>query len=162
MEKALESLEKNSKQCPELTFEQKYWLNCESIDSMCCIPKDTVKILIDTANLNRFKKYVIQNKPLECVVEFILQKSLKECNLKEIVDGLMIAFKISHLFDTVDYKDNGDYYMLILTHSLGLNNSKLNIITLESVFKTYGVNIDSIVSEKTVFIKLFKINSYDS
>jgi len=156
LEIALECLENSSKQCPELTFEQKYWLGCESIDSMCCVQKDALKILMETVNFERFKEYVIQNKPIECVVEFFYQKSLKECSLKEVVEGLTIVFRISHLFDTVDYTDNGDHYLLALTHSLGLNNSKLNVTTFESVFITCGVNFESIISEKTIFMKVFK------
>ena len=156
LEVALECLENKSKQCPELTLGQKYWLSCESINSMCCIQKDALKILMETVNLERFNEYVTQNKPIECVVEYFFQKSLKECNLKEVVDGLTIVFRVSHLFDTIDYKDIGDYYMLIITHSMGLNNSKLNLKTFESVFVTYGVNFESIISEKTIIMKVFK------
>jgi hypothetical protein len=156
LELALECLENSSKQFPELTAEQKYWLACESMASMCCVQKDALRILMETANLKRFKEYVTQNKPIECVVEYFYQKPLEECSLSELVDGLAIVFKISHLFDTIDYKDNGNYYIMILTHSLGLNNSKLNLETFESVFKTYGINVESRVSEKTIFIKILK------
>jgi len=108
--------------------------------------------------LNRWpmKEYVIKNKPMKCAVELFHQRSLQECSLKEVVDGLTIVFRTSHMFDTVDYKDNGDYYLLILSHSLGLNNSKIGLTTFESVFKTYGVNIKSRISEKTIFMKVFK------
>ncbi|WP_230629311.1 hypothetical protein [Methanosarcina barkeri] len=156
LELALECLENNSKQCPKLTIKQNIWLVWESIDAVCCVQKETLKILIETVNLERFKGYVTQNKPIECVVEFFLQKSLKECSLKEVIDGLTIVFRASHLFDTVNYKDNGDYYVLVLTHSLSLNNSKLCLTTSESVFNTYGVNVESIISEKTIFMKVFK------
>jgi hypothetical protein len=159
LEMALECLEKDSKQCPELTVKQKFWLTCESIGSVCCVQKAALKILMETVNLERFKEYVTQRKPIECVVEFFLQKSLKECSLKEVVDGLTIVFGTSHMFDTVDYKDNGDYYMLVLTHSLGLNNSKLNLTTFENIFKTYGVHFESIISENTIFMKVFKEKS---
>ena len=50
------------------------------------------------------------------------------------------------MFDTVDYMDNGDYYLLALTHSLGLNNSKLNQTTFESLFETCGANVESKIS----------------
>ena len=156
LELALECLENNSKQFPELTVEQKYWLSCESINSMCCVQKDALKILMETANFERFNEYVIQNKPIECVIEYFFQKPLKECSLKEVVDGLATVFRISHMFDTIDYKDVGDFYILIITHSLGLNNSRLNLTTIENVFKTYNVNFESIISEKTVFMKVFK------
>jgi hypothetical protein len=156
LELALEYLENNSIQFPELTFEQKFWLVFESIDSVCCIQKGALKILMETVDLKRFREYVTKNKPIECVLEYLLHKSLKECSLKEIVDGLTTIFRASHLFGTVEYNDNDDYYMLLLTHNLSLNNSKLNLITFESVFNTYGVNVESIISENTIFMKVFK------
>jgi hypothetical protein len=159
LEIALECLENNSKQYPELTVEQQFWLTCESIGSVCCVQKKALKILMETVNLDRFKEYVTQNRPIECVIEFFLQKSLKECSLKEVVDGLTIVFRTSHMFDSVEYKENSDYYMLVLIHGLGLNNSKLNLTTFESVFKTYGTYVESIISENTIFIKIFKNKS---
>ena len=59
-----------------------------------------------------------------------------------MVDGLTSVFGTSHMFDTVDYRDNGDYYLLALTHSLGLNNSKLNLTTFESlIFQFYKKSV---------------------
>jgi hypothetical protein len=156
LELALECLENNSKQFSELTVEQKNWLLSESSDSMCCVQKDALKILMETANLERFKEYVTQNRPIECILELFHQKPLQEFSLIEVVDGLTIVFRTSHLFDTINYKDNGDYFLLIISHSLGLNNSKLNLTTLESVFKIYGANFESRISEKTIFMKIFK------
>lgn len=156
LELALESLENNSKQFPELTPEQKFWLACESISSVCCVQKGALKMLMEAVDNERFKEYVTKNKPIECVVQFFLQKPLNECSLKEVVDGLTIIFGTSHMFDTVNYNDNGDYYLLALTHSLGLNSSKLNLTTFESLFETYGVNVESKISENTIFIKVFK------
>lgn len=156
LELALEGLENSSNQLSELTLGQKFWLVFESIDSVCCVQKGALKILMETVNLEHFEEYVIRKKPIECVLEYFLQKPLKECSLKEVVDGLTTVFRISHLFETVEYKDNNDYYMLLLTHNLGFNNSKLNLITFESVFKTYGINIESTISENTIFMKIFK------
>jgi hypothetical protein len=77
LELALECLENNSKQFPELTLEQKIWLLCESADSMCCVQKDALKILMETANIKRFKEYVIQNKPIECMVSYSIKNLLR-------------------------------------------------------------------------------------
>ncbi len=156
LELALDCLENNSKQYPELTTEQKFWLACESMNAVCYVQKGTLKILMETVNHERFEEYVTRNKPIECVVQFFLHKPLNECSLKEVVDGLTIVFGTSHMFDTADYKDNGDYYLLALTHSLGLNNSKLNLTMFESLFKTYGANVESKISENTIFMKVFK------
>jgi hypothetical protein len=156
LELALECLESNSKQFPELTAEQKFWLTCESISSVCCVQKGALKILMETVNIERFNGYVTKNRPIECLIEFFLQKSLKECSLKEIIDGLALLFRTSHLFETINCKDNGDYYVLALTHSMGLNNSRLNLATFESLFETYGTYVQSIISENTIFMKIFK------
>jgi hypothetical protein len=109
LELALEGLENNSNQLPELTLGQKFWLVYESIDSVCCIQKGALRILMETVNLEQFAEYVIRKKPIECVLEYFLQKPLKECSLKEIVDGLTTVFRLSHLFEKVEYKDNNDY-----------------------------------------------------
>jgi hypothetical protein len=99
---------------------------------------------------------VTKNKPIEYEIQILLQKPLNECSLEEVVNGLMIVFRTSHMFDTIDCKDNGDYYLLILTHSLGLNNSKLNLMTCKSLFITYGADIESKTSGNIIFIKVFK------
>jgi hypothetical protein len=46
--------------------------------------------------------------------------------------------------------------LLALTHSLGLNSSKLNLTTFESLFETYGASVESRISENTIFMKVFK------
>jgi hypothetical protein len=156
LELALECLENSSKQFPEFTAEQKFWLTCESISSVCCVQKGAIKIMMETVNFKRFKEYVTKNRPIECVIEFFLQKPLKECSLKEIIDGLALLFRTSHLFETINCKDNGDHYALALTHNMGLNNSRLNLETFESVFNTYDTYVESIISENTIFMKIFK------
>jgi len=81
---------------------------------------------------------------------------LQLLSLKEVVDGLVVIAKMSNWFDTLEDKDNGDHYQLIITHSLGLNNSILNKEMFESVFKTYGVKVESTISEKMIFMNIFK------
>ncbi len=76
---------------------------------------------------------------MESAVEYVLQKPLKECSLTEIMNGLIIVTNAIKWFDTAHYTDDGSHYTLRMTHSLGLNASKLNIIAFESLFKTYGV-----------------------
>lgn len=157
---ALESLENSSKPSPALTreekWEERYWICLKSTKSACFIQKDGLKILLETGNIELLKNYVTQHKPIEYTIEYYLQKPLKELSLKEVVDGLVIIAKMSNWFDTVDCMDEGGHYILILTHCLGLNGSKLNLITFESVFKTYGVKFESTVTEKMIFMKIFK------
>lgn len=70
LELALECLENNSKKYPKLTTEQKFWLACESISSICCVQKGALKILMGNVNYERFGDYVTKDKPIECVVQF--------------------------------------------------------------------------------------------
>ncbi len=102
------------------------------------------------------KEYVSQYKPVEYTTEYYFQKPLKECSLKEVIDGIVINARISNWYDTVDYTDDDGHYTLKITHSLGLNTSKLVNIAIESVFETYGAKTENTISEKTVFIKIFK------
>jgi len=160
LELALESLENSLKQSSALTqkekWEERYWICLKSTKSACFIQKDGLKILLDTPNFEQFEDYVVQHKPIEYTIEYYLQKPLKELRLKDVIEGLVTITKMSNWFDTVDCIDDGSHYALIITHCLGLNGSKLNLLTFESVFKTCGVKFESTVTEKMIFMKIFK------
>lgn len=156
LELALESLENSSKPSPALTREEKFWMAHRTVNTACFLQKDALKILVETADIKLFEEYVTRHKPIEYVIEYYFQKPLKECELKEIIEGLVVAIRMSHFFDTIDHTDNGGHYTLLFTHSLGLNASKINLMSFESMFKTYGVKFESSISEKTIFMKIFK------
>ena len=157
LEFALESLENSSKPSPELSREDKFWMAHKTVNTACFIQKDGLKMLMETADIEQFEEYVTRNKPVEYVIEYYFQKPLKECSLNEVIEGLVVGARMSHFFDTIDYTDNGGHYTLLFTHSLGLNASKINLMSFESMFKTYGVKVESTISEKTIFMKIFKI-----
>lgn len=159
LETALECLENSSKQKQALTVEEKLWMRIVSEKAACLVQKDALKMLIETTDLELQKEHVIKEKPMEYTIEYYLQKPLNECSLKEVLDGLVINARVSNWLDTVDYTDEGDYYILKMTHSLGFNTSKLIKMLDESVFKTCGIKAKSTVSEKTIFIKIFKTNN---
>lgn len=48
------------------------------------------------------------------------------------------------------------YVVVELTHEMGLKNSEICDIMIGSVFKNYGARIESKVSERGLFIKVFK------
>lgn len=156
LELALESLENSSKQRPELTREERIWLTQKSMKTICSILKDSLKVLLESANIEMFNEYLNKYKPLEYTMEYYFQKPLKEMNLKEVMEGLVIMGGMSNWFDTINYTDDGNHYTLLITHSLGLNNSKLNRRGIESLFETYGVKAESTISEKTIFMKIYK------
>jgi hypothetical protein len=156
LEHALECLENGSKQDTALTEEEKLWLRFKWANSVVIVEKDGFKTLLETADIELLNKYFTRNKPIQWLIEYYWQKSLKECNLKEVIDALVINFRMSNWFNTIDYTDDVDYYTLRITHSLGFNASKLTEMPFVSMFETYGVKVDSLISEKTVFMKIFK------
>ncbi len=157
LEYALESLENNPGQSTSVSQEEELWLRIgREIKSICLIQKDGLKELLETADIERLMECANQLKPLEYQIEYYLQKLLKECNLKEVIDGTVIIARTSNWFDTINYTDNGGYYTLKMIHSLGLNNSKLSKTMVESVFKTSGFKTESEISERSFFIKIYK------
>jgi hypothetical protein len=156
LERALECLEITSKQSQALTEEEKLWMRLSSVKTACLIQKEYLKRLMETADIELQREYITKDKPIEYTIEYYFQKPLQECSLKEVIDGLAINSRISNWFDTVDCTNDGSHYTLKITHSLGINTSKLIKMLDESVFKTYGVKVESIISEKTIFIKIFK------
>jgi len=153
---SIESLKNSSKMNQALTWEERYWTCLKSTKAACFIQKDGLRILMGSADIELFHEHVTKHKPMEYNIEYFFRKPLKECSLKEVIDGLVFIAIMSNWFDTVDYTDNISFYMLIITHSLGLNNSILNKDMFESLFKTYGVTFESTISEKTIFMKVLK------
>jgi len=156
LEIALESLENSSRQSPELTPEEKFWMRLKGAKSLVIIEKNAFKLLIETADIELLNELFTQNKIIEYTIELYFQKSLEECSLKEVIDGLMINIKITNWVDTVDYTDGGDHYNLIITHDLGFGFAKLLTIWIENMFTAYGVKTESTCSIKTIFMKIFK------
>lgn len=156
LELALENLENTSRQIPELTLEEKYWMRLKLAKSLVIIEKTAFKSLIETADIELLSELFLKNKIIEYTIEFYFRKSLKECGLKEIIDGLVINLRITSWGDTVECTDCGTHYKLIITHDLSFAFSKLVTIWIENMFKAYGVNVESIYSIKTIFIKIFK------
>lgn len=153
---ALECLENKSKQTPALTEEESVWLTQKSMKTMCTILKDNLKVLMETANVEMFNEYWNKYNPLEYTIEYYFQKPLKEISLKELIDGVVTIERMSNWFDTIDYTDDENYYTMIITHSFGLNGSRINKIGIETLFKNYGARIKSTISEKTIFMRIYK------
>ncbi|MFY1110478.1 MAG: hypothetical protein AB3K77_02145 [Methanosarcinaceae archaeon] len=155
LELALESLENSSKQGPELTLEEKYWMRLKWAKSAVIIEKNAFKLLIETTDIGLLNELFIRDKTIEYTIELYFQKPLEVCSLEEVIDGLVINLKITNWFDTV-YKEERDYYTLRMTHSMGIKFSKLIFVAVESALKTYGVKAEGIISEKTIFINIHK------
>lgn len=156
IEYALERLENGAKHYP-ISKEEEFWRRVgREPMSACLIQKDGLKMLIETADMDRFMEYAANQKPEEYLIEYYYQKSLKECSLKEIMDGIVIIARMSRWLETINYTDDGDHYTLKITHNLGIKNSKMFKIMNESVFKTYGAKTESEISERSLFTKIYK------
>jgi len=156
LEHALENLDNDIKPEMQLSPEEEIWLLAGKVKSACLIQKDGYKVILETLDLERFTDYVNRQKPLEYVLEVYCQKPLKECALKEIIEAIVINGKISNQFDIIGYSDDVDHYTLKMTHDLGINNSRLLKIVYNSVFHSYGVKVEDQISERSLFLKIFK------
>lgn len=160
IEFALENLENGSKLNPALTPEEKLWMDVGRSRLVVMLERNAFKLLIETADTDRLIELFIRDKPVEFAIEYYFQKPLKECSLKEVMDGLVINLKITNWLDTIDYTDDGSHYTLIITHSMGLAFSKLLVVSTDNMFKNYGVKTESITSTKSIFIRVFKNQCY--
>lgn len=156
LELALDNLVHISISSAALPREEQIWLALRTMDSACILQKDALKVLLKTADMELFKEYVKQNKPIEYMIEYYFQKPIKECSINEVIEGLVTNARMSHTFDTIDHTDYGSYHTLFFAHSLGLNQSKTALIVLESLFiRSCGVKAEIQISEKTVFARIF-------
>jgi hypothetical protein len=83
-------------------------------------------------------------------------KPIKNCSLKEVLDSLINVGRVVNWFDSIDYIDNNSYYTIEIIHSLGINNSKINKVMFEDLFKEYGVKMESEVTDNGIFMKVYK------
>lgn len=156
LETALESLENSAKQGHILSQEDKLWLAAKDMRSTCLIQKDVLKSLMQTADFKKIAEVMTNQKPTEYLIINHFQKPLTKCNLKEVIDGLIIVVKAQNVADTINYTDDGSHYTLRLIHSLNFNTSKIFKMFIENMFETYGVKTESEISDNIVFMKIYK------
>lgn len=157
LEHALEGLKNNSNQSLGLPpEEEELWarLGRELKEVLLLFQRDFSKILFETADIEQFSKYIQKEKPVEFAVQWYYNKPLKECTLKEVIDAVILNIKIQGTSDSLSFKEDKDGYSINLTHSLGINASKMLEMMNGSVFNSYGVKFESHFSERTVFFKI--------
>jgi hypothetical protein len=157
IEVALESLEYSSNKSQELTPEENLWLRLKRENVVCVFEKNAFKLLIENANIEPLQEIFNKQKLMESSLEYLFQRPLKELSLIEVIEGLVTIGRLVNWLDTVDYKDDGNNYRLVVTHSFGPNVSKIILTAFGSVFKNYGVKADITVSPMTIFMKISKI-----
>jgi hypothetical protein len=156
LEQALENLDTRQNKRPALSPEQELVVRYLEANAGCLIQKDGLVMLLENLKPETVQKYVTCFKPMEYALEYYYQKPLKECQLEEIMEGIIMNARMSHWFDTVDYTDDGDYYTLKITHRLGVNATHLIRTMIESACATFGVPSESTISGKTFFMKICK------
>jgi hypothetical protein len=159
LEHALECQENenNSKTTSKLSPEEEMTIQLVQLKLACLVEKQALKDIY--ANMTPEGLLAVTDKhknSFQYVLEVYYQKPLNECSLKEIIDGAVFNSKLGNCYETVAYTDDGDHYTFNATHGLGLNWSKMNEVFLESLFKSYGVKTKSTISERGIFIKIYK------
>ncbi len=158
LELALESLEKE-KQSPVLSSEEQVWLRMRELNVVCLLHKDLFRELSRTADVERFDKLLTKLRWAEYGVVLYNQKPLKECTLKEVMDGLVIIIKAEKVLDEIKYTDDGNYYTLRVNHSVfccGIGYSNSFKLFFEGLFEAYGAKTETKISENNLFMKIYK------
>lgn len=158
LENALEKLKDNPKQNSTLSLEEEVWIRAgkELKDLLIIVQKSHVKMLYENVDFIRIQEYISSNKPVEFALEYFYKKPLKKCSLLEVIEGMVLNINIQGSADTINYTDSGNYYTVSITHSMGLNFAKMLVMEQESLFKSYGVKVESNISKRSIFFKIFK------
>lgn len=160
LEVALERLENGSKQNSSLSQEEELWVRFGSKygPNLSVLHKDIVRECLKFGGFERVNKMANEMNLIETQVVSICKKNLKECSLKEIMDSIVWLFKITNIFDIIEYKDQDDFYFLSITHFLNLEGRNQTDFKLlfEKLFEKYGVKTESEVSENNLFMKIYK------
>lgn len=165
LEAALERLENGSEQnCPLRQVcpfpQQGHDGISEALKSSCIIHKDFLKAFIEASDLELFRGLISNYKPIEHLIAHYYQKPLQKCNLKEILDGLIFFIMKGNVTDSINYLDEGNqYYILKAVHSLNIKCSKVLKFIIEDIFEEYGVKTETEISEKSLFMKIYKIQN---
>jgi hypothetical protein len=157
LELALETFDKKALEGSSLSQEESFILRAWREKMACVIYKELLSMLIKTADLKQSEDWYNTNTTVMAfMIEFLNQRPFKELSLREVLDDLVTLAKISNFFNRYTYSDEGDHYMLKIYHDYGFNGSKYFLFTVENLFNFCGVKYKSSVSDKTIFVKIYK------
>lgn len=157
LEAALESLENATKQRSLQMEDEQFWvLTGKGTESACVLHKDALRTLFEGADVKRIIKIITTQKMSEHMVSWYYQKPLKKCTLIEVMNGVIFFLKAAKVADTVSYVDGGDYYTLKMIHNIDIRTSKMFNMFIESLFDAYGLKSESEISEKSLFMNIYK------
>ncbi len=162
LEFALESLE-NSKQNVDLSQEEELWMRIgrELKSNICVLHKNIFEELIESVGFDKNKEILTRFRPAEYIVVWYLQKPLKKCSLKEVIEGIVFTTRnLDGVLDTISYSDDGNHYNLKITHTVSMKYSRLFNLFFEDLFEVYGVRTESEISKNSIFMKIYKNRNY--
>ena len=158
LEQALESLENNGEQPPELSRGEKQWIRNyrEMRNTLTVLPHELLKTLLKTADIDGWRAYIDKVQLAQFGLEYFYNKPLKEFSLQEVIEGIVFTIKLQGSSDTINYTDNGDHFMINVTQSLGIFCSEALIIMFGSVLNTYGAKFETHFTERSFYFKIYK------
>ena len=157
LEFALENLENGKLQGEKLSQQEQFWLQAEKLNVVCLVHRDIFYELFKTANCEQLNELLMKQDMVGYMVAMYYEKPLKECSLKEVMNGIVAISNAGKAFDSFNYKDDGNHYTIKISHSARTINYSNSIkILFETLFKAYGVKTHSDVSENNLFIKVEK------
>lgn len=159
LEHSLECFENNlNNQTLELSPEEELWIRIyrELNFGMTILQRDVTKMLFENVDIEKFKEFVKNEKPVEFALEWLYNKPVKELTLQELIDGIIVHTKIQGGIDTTNYTNNLNDYNINITHSMGINWANGLVLGFESLLKRYGTKFECDFSERSIYIKIFK------
>ena len=157
LELALETFDKNGLPDPAESPEELFVLHTWRDKLSCVIYKELFSHLVSTADLKAGEDWYKQNKMcMAFALEFFYQRPFRELSLTEILDGLVSLARISNMFSRYTYSDDGDHFTVKVYHEYGLHGSKYLLLMFENIFDFSGVAYKSSISEKSLFVKVYK------
>jgi len=157
LELALESLESSELPMQKLTPMEQIWLQTEKLNVVCLVHKDIFYELFKIADCELLNELFMKHNMAEYMIVMYYNKPLKECSLKEVMDGLMVVSNAAKVFDSINYRDDDNHYIIKITHSARtIKYSNSVKILLETLFNSYGLKIQCDISYSSIFSKVPK------
>lgn len=149
LEHALESLDNSARPGP-VPSGTKMPGRAVNDQSASPIQKYALIMLMDTLDLEKTEEYIARVKPTAYAIEYIYHKPLKECSLKELVEGLVITSRALDWYDRVECSEDESHYTIKISHSMGPNASRIIQMVDENLLYTYDARFETIVSDNSV------------
>ncbi|OPY25536.1 MAG: hypothetical protein A4E28_03080 [Methanocella sp. PtaU1.Bin125] len=149
LEHALESLDNSARSGPAPAGEKAPGRKADD-SSAGPIQKYALMMLLDTLDLEKTGEYIARVKPTVYALEYIYHKPLKECSLKEVVDGLVVTSRALDWYDKVECLEDEGRYTFKITHTMGPNASRIIQMVDENLLYTYDARFETIVSDNGV------------